>query len=430
MLLIHTLSRRNPLIKSSKFPKPKPEPADQFQLLLMALAFYPDDLRKAGTQASQEPECELENPIHPIFDYSKFNGPTAGDWNTDSQTTFCSKDAWNRMRPALLLASRLITSTRYADFWVSLIRASDEACTYDEEGRWMVSLISSPAGIGDRLRVRRMFESDICRRIKSINFATNGLAAAWTDFIRWSEEGQSIVYISISSTFYGAYLSSSTWKACTSSQRLFLHFQLAKALTHELAHVFSDTVFNPRKSEPMMLGGDRFSPGRPEIGYSWDRYFMNNGGLDGHFRSIEHTERYTGKWGMCLMGFDYNLNQYKAREWASTYDMRHQKVFAVPSSTAEKVFQEDWFNMPYPQWNVDLSEVPSACTHWIWGENTAEKNDRAYRREICKKVEKFTDKGQVRLVRKQLETMLGVKLDKEDYRKWLDPAQDVSARKV
>ncbi|KAL9623897.1 MAG: hypothetical protein Q9160_001889 [Pyrenula sp. 1 TL-2023] len=279
-----------------------------------------------------------------------------------------------------------------------------------------------------------MFEEVLCRRLSAIGFGSPflelGFAALGFASLEESEGEQGMLYIGISTGDFGAYLSSTTWDACDISQRLCLHFQLAMTLTHELAHCFSHTVFEGRNPEPLIPGPVVSRLGSPEIGHSWEDYLTSNGGLEGHLDVIGKTEP-LGKWGFCLVVYDTLHRRFEdLGEWAKSFRAKQPEYFAVPSSVAERPFQEDWFNEPYPRWNVDLSHVPQAYKCLVWGENDTEKSAREYRQEICKKVADLKDKDQIRLVREHLETMLGVELDKDDYTNWLDPTRDVVSSQV
>lgn len=386
----------------------------------MSYAFFPDDLLKIGALAPAGLECTLANTIHPIFSFPEFSAPTSGTWTLDERPMFCCEDAWRRMQPALLLASRLITSPRYSAFWLGLVEAASHPLTYHESGKWVVSLLS-PNNESDNERISDVFKV-IHDRLVGIGFVQYiPTKLAFCD----SETGHTSprYYIALSDTFFGAYLRHDYWSCLTNTEQLCLHFILARTLTHELAHLFSLAVFQTGLGhEPYMLGvDDPVTAEKAEIGMSWERYLMNNCGLNKRIVGLppgeDSLEGRSATWGMGLLDYDHDWTEmYKNWAWEAVRGNFEKRVVALPSSCVEKLFKEDWFVEPYPKWEVDLKHLPKAFTFFVWGSG-AEKQEVFFSKKAIEEIKRSgDDPRQEKWLRERLEEISDRKLDHIDPR--------------
>ncbi|KAL9107901.1 MAG: hypothetical protein Q9227_007223 [Pyrenula ochraceoflavens] len=347
-------------------------------------AFHYQDLKEFNVlDATGELDCTLQNEIHPIFSEKIFQRAICPGRALRTVAEPYDPNVYQRLRPALLLASRILTDDRYLKFWATIVKEADNPVPSDDQA-WTIHLIACVCPI-----LARKTREQLCRLVNcldGIGFGHGGVdtasSSAWTGWIDVAG-GEFVFGIYLCAKKYQAVLEHKTWRTLGETGRTSFQLAIATCLVHEVAHAFSKFMFHChgclhrqvgadarlKYREPLLLGGDVFNSGQPEIGFSLNRYFLG-GSLEaiGECCISPHKfqVRRSFEVGCCLLlPFDtLGLGPHSAFQEALIGTVPRTAV-AIPNCYVKQVFTEEWFQYPYPKWYLD--HFPSAFKAWIWG---------------------------------------------------------------
>ena len=329
----------------------------------------------------------IDKDIHPVFARSKFERATQlALLRQDSINSWCSYkkqihpyswDMYDRIRPTLQLASRILTDRRYIRFWASLVHAKEMGVP--RSGSFKIKLLGEEALTPDLVRKTHLALLEMSKDLVTIVFTTYKkdtgsnkqppLALCCPDI---EEEGRRACHIELNTEFVGALLEGEEfWNQLTPAVRTQIMFQLLELLLHEVSHAFASSLFagvrQGWKIEPV-IDGDGLSAWGEELGYAWSTFFVGgpvqpNGLIMRRDHSISNGHDYS--YGLGIK----HLPSKRSSSGIST-DLDEELEFlpsaAIPISWMELVFTERWFQRPYPVW--DLALAPRVHFDVLWEE--------------------------------------------------------------
>ena len=302
--------------------------------------FRPEELIRSG--ALDLEDCRpsnLDNPIHPIFDSSRFDE--------------CPDHIYEEITPALRLASKFLTEPVCCQFWVTLAkgervvdaemssRLGHEAhrirrnvpLTEDNVSS-VVDLINSH---GQRRLVHFVFRPKPNIGINDTQLGTQHTICDYKVGLSEGLDGELCrSVITLHSDLYIAAAKFSKLKYPDESQKLRFSFLLAILLVHELCHAVHATHDPPKRQMHDHMFGSKYAAStmcirepfvleqtEAEVGAAWERQ-MFGGKID----SI--NGRLDGQCGLSITNWPYPVMDYERRE-----------LFAISMSYIENLFQKE-----------------------------------------------------------------------------------------
>lgn len=201
-----------------------------------------------------------------------------------------SPDTIERIRPTLQLASRFLTHPVFAPFWGNLTREIWQRPTTLPNGR-----LNSADEVTDNLLRRRdaLFDKTFKASLGPIQLFPIQVIDDRTFGVCHRSRTSKIeckYVIQLDSVYFAPILDRDRWEALSAGQRITILFDLARVITHELAHAAFRTACN---------GTQRSGKNEPvEMGWSWEAFAF--GGEGGKFHQIECNRRFGSPYALFL----------------------------------------------------------------------------------------------------------------------------------
>ncbi|KAL9109949.1 MAG: hypothetical protein Q9227_005472 [Pyrenula ochraceoflavens] len=307
---------------------------------------------------------ELDD-IHPAFWRGKLQATESYSILGPCNSLPIGNTIYDRMRPALTLASRALVDKRYLRFWASLVQAADKC-----------EPIPLP------WRERLIHEAELTQELAAKTHS-KVLEATWyldrvvfTDLSRMESDKYCAgllknsrrrealsLQIYLNEPVFRTILTDDLWDCATIPQRKSLLFYLTLVLLHEFAHAFTHFIFRTSAhswpifyGEPIIDGlhfGGHPDDGYGEVGHAWDSFFLGDG--NDQLMFYTEPEPHHNEIGNLVSPAWLVLQPRGAIPYSwMPEDARTSPIFAeIPLHWLEARFQEWWFEKPYPRWQFE-----------------------------------------------------------------------------